>query len=135
MKLTVLLWSKKKQEHIDELFDDLDGNNVPIFDYGLKTEDIFIDDDYLFDSSDEQETKNICDYLLNDIEQNDVLFEDLPKLEFVARDKRVGKLSKKTKPNKGLNRLSEKIKEKYKKQRQKRGAIKKAKFLFVLEKG
>ena len=73
-------------KHIDELFDDLAGDNVPIFDDELKTEDIFIDDDYLFDSSDEQETKNIFDYVLNDIDQNDFLFEDLPKPEFVARD-------------------------------------------------
>ena len=69
---------QKKQECIDELFEDLAGDNVLIFDDGLKTEDIFIHDDYLFDSLDEQETKNICDYVLNDIDQNDALFEDLP---------------------------------------------------------
>ena len=43
------------QEHIDKLFDDLFGDNVPIFDDGLKTEDVFNNDDYLFDSSDGQE--------------------------------------------------------------------------------
>ena len=85
---------KNKQEHIDKSFDDLAGDNVPIFDDDLKTEDIFIDDDYLFDSSDKQETKNICDHVLNDIDQNNVLFEDLSKPEFVARDKRLEKLSK-----------------------------------------
>ena len=114
---------QKKQECIDELFDYLAGENVPIFDDGLKTEAIFIDDDYLFDSSDEQETKNICDYLLHDIDQNDVLFEDLPKPEFVAREKRLEKFSKNIMPNNHLQRLSEKIKEKYQKQRQKRHSI------------
>ena len=44
----------------------------------VKTEDIFIDDDYLFDNDDTQETKNICDYVLDDIDTNDVLFEHVP---------------------------------------------------------
>ena len=103
----------------------LAGDNVSIFDDGLKTEDIFIDDDYLFDSSNEQETKNICDYVVNDIDQTNFLFEDLPKPEFVARDKHLEKLSTKIKPSKRFKRLSEKVKEKYQKQRQKRGAMKK----------
>ena len=55
-------------------------------------------------------------YLLNGIDQNDVLFEDLPKPEFAARDKCLEKLSTKIKPNKRLVRLSENIKEKHQKQ-------------------
>ena len=33
-----------------------------------------MDDDYLFDNNDKQETKNICDYILDDIDTNEVLF-------------------------------------------------------------
>ena len=32
----------------------------------------------MFDDEDTQETKNICDYVLDDIETNDVLFEHVP---------------------------------------------------------
>ena len=47
-------------------------------------EDIFIDDDYLFDESDEQEAKDISNDIINNIDTNEVLFEDLsePKLLF-----------------------------------------------------
>ena len=117
--------NKNKSTLMNYLMTYLAGNNVSIFDDGLKIEDIFIDDDYLFDSSNEQETKNICDYVVNDIDQTNFLFEDLPKPEFVARDKHLEKLSTKIKPSKRFKRLSEKVKEKYQKQRQKRGAMKK----------
>ena len=43
-----------------------------IMDDVVKTEDIFIDDDYLFDNEGTQETKNICDYVFDDIDTNDV---------------------------------------------------------------
>ena len=92
-KIGTAALEQKKSEHTDELFDDLAGDNVPILDDRLKTEDVFIDENYLFDSSDEQETENICEYVLNDIDQNDVPLEDLSKPEFVARDRRLEKLS------------------------------------------
>ena len=47
---------QKEQDHFDELIDD-SFENKPIFDASPKIEDIFIDDDYLFDQSDEQEPK------------------------------------------------------------------------------
>ena len=49
-----------------------------IMDDVVKTEDIFIDDDYLFDNEGTQETKNICDYVFDDIDTNDFLFENVP---------------------------------------------------------
>ena len=53
------------------------GDRRQIIDDVVKTEDIFIDDNYLFDDDDTQETKT-CDYVLNDIDTNDVLFEHVP---------------------------------------------------------
>ena len=44
---------------MDDIFD-----NEPIFDVSPKIEDIFIDDDYLFDESDEQETKDISNNII-----------------------------------------------------------------------
>ena len=44
-------------------------------DDGINREDIFTDDDYLFDDDDEQETKQLCDYVLDDVDQNDILFK------------------------------------------------------------
>ena len=82
----------------------------------------------MFDSLDEQEIKDISNDVTNDIDidQNEVLFDDLPKPEFVVRDKSIEKLSKKIKPQKNLERIAKKIKEKYQKQKQKKDAIKKA---------
>ena len=34
-------------------------------------------DSYLFNSRDEQETKNVCDFVLSNIDQNDILCEDV----------------------------------------------------------
>ena len=42
------------------------------------------------------------------IDQNKVLFEDLPKPELVVKDKSLEKLSKKIKQNKNLERLVKK---------------------------
>ena len=48
----------------------------------------------MFDSVDKQEIKNICDYIINDVDQNDMLFEDLPEVKqiFEVKDKRVKRL-------------------------------------------
>ena len=63
------------------MFDDIlnEGDRRQIIDGPINTEDIFIDDDYLFDDDDAQETKNLCDYVLDDVEQNNILFKHKPK--------------------------------------------------------
>ena len=65
--------------------------------------------------------------MLNDIniDQNEVLFEDLPKLEFVVKNKSLEKLSKKIKTKQNFG-LQKKKKKERKKQKQKKSAIKKA---------
>ena len=56
--------------------------NIKSIENPIKPEDIFIDDDYIFDSSGEQDIKNISDQIIqdNNIEQNEVLFEDPKKI-------------------------------------------------------
>ena len=51
----------------------------------------------MFDSFDEHEIKDIFTDVTNDIDiyENEVLFEDLPKPEFVVKDKNLEKFSKK----------------------------------------
>ena len=101
---------QKRQENIIDLFDYLEDDKSQVTDDGPKTEDIFIDDDYLFDSLDEQEIKDISNDVTNDIDidQNEVLFEELPKPEFAVKDKSIEQLSKKIKPNKNLDRSAKK---------------------------
>ena len=97
---------EKEEDYYDKLFDDIadESDKALVIDDASQTEGI-IDDDYLFDSPDKQQAKNICDYVINDVDQNDVLFEDLSELKqaFEVKDKLV-------------KRLSEKIKKKYQKQ-------------------
>ena len=84
------------------MFNDItnDGNMWQAIDDEIKTEDVFTDDNYLFDSGDEQETKNLCDFLLSDTDQNDILCEDVAaKVEevipiFLLPDKRKNKPKK-----------------------------------------
>ena len=91
MRSILQLQNKKKQDHFDELIDDI-FDDKPIFDAGPKMEDIakwkkwniFIDDDHLFDESDTQETKDISNDIINNTDTNEVLFEDLPVLKFVV---------------------------------------------------
>ena len=54
------------------MFDDItnDGYRRRTTDDGAKTEDMFIADDYLFDDDDGQETKNLCDYVPDDVDPN-----------------------------------------------------------------
>ena len=63
------------------MFDDIlnEGDRRQIIDGPINTEDIFIDDDYLFDDDDAQETKNLCDYVLDNVEQNNILFKHKPE--------------------------------------------------------
>ena len=54
-------------------------------------EDIFIDDDYLFDESDEQEAKDISNDIIYNTDTNEVLFEDLSEPKFVVQNKSIKK--------------------------------------------
>ena len=84
------------------MFDDItDGSNrqQAICDK-IKIEDIFIGDNYLFGSGDEQDIKIICDFVLSNIDSNNILFENvLAKVEeepliFLLPDKRRKKQAK-----------------------------------------
>ena len=77
-------------------------------------EDIFIDDDYLFDESDEQEAKDISNDIIYNTDTNEVLFEDLSEPKFVVQNKSIKKMT--ITPNKNLERLAKKKTNKYKKQ-------------------
>ena len=50
---------------------------------------IIIDDDYLFNEFNEQEAKDISSDIINNIDTNEVLFEDLPELKFNVQDKSI----------------------------------------------
>ena len=103
---------EKRQVNIIDLFDYVEDDKSQVINDGPKTEGIFIDDNYLFDSFDKQEVKDISNDVSNDIDinQNKVLFQYLPKPEFVVKDKSLEKLSKKIKSNKNLERLARKEK-------------------------
>ena len=81
------------------MFDDIqnDSGKTQVIDDVPQTEDVFIDDDYLFDSTEKQETKNICDYVINDVDQNNVLFDNFPELKqtIEVKDKRMERLFEK----------------------------------------
>ena len=66
-KVDAAATKQEREDYYDKLFDDItdEGDRRQIIDDVVKTEDIFIDDDYLFDNDDTQETKNICDYVLD----------------------------------------------------------------------
>ena len=49
-----------------------EGDRRPTIDDGINNEGIFIDDDYLFDSDDAQEAKNLCDYVLDEVDRNNI---------------------------------------------------------------
>ena len=73
-KVDVAATNQKRKDYYDSLFDDItnEGDRKQIIDDRIDTEDIFIDDDYLFDDDDAQETKNLFGYVLDDVDQNDV---------------------------------------------------------------
>ena len=104
------------------------GNRRRIIDDRIKIEDIFINDDYLFDSGKKQETKNLCDYVLDDVDQNDILFEQEPnvvsKTEEQTPEPEQTFLEILLPKNKNRRNLAKKIKKNHQKERQKREAIK-----------
>ena len=65
---------QNRQENIIDLFDYLEDDKSQVTDDELKTEEIFIDDDDLIDSLNEQEIKDASNDVTNDIDidQNDV---------------------------------------------------------------
>ena len=79
-KVDATTTEQKREDYCEKLFDDITdkGDRRQIIDDVVKTEDIFIDNYYLFDDDDEQKTKNICDNVLDDINTDDVLFEHVP---------------------------------------------------------
>ena len=77
------------------MLDYLEDNKSQVTDDRPKTEDILIDDVYLFDSLDEQEIEDISNNVTNDTDQNEVMFEELSKSEFIVEDISTEKLSKK----------------------------------------
>ena len=105
VRLILQLQNNNKKNHFDELIDNI-FDSKPIFDASPKVEDIFINDDYLFDESDEQETKDIPNDIINNTDTNEVLFGDLPEPKFVVQDKSIKKM--KITPNKNLERLTKK---------------------------
>ena len=114
MRSTLQLQNKKKHYHFDKLIYDI-FDNKPIIDASPKIEDIFINNDYLFDETDEQETKDISNDIINNSDTNEVLFEDLSEPKFVVQDKSITKMSNKITPNKNLERIAIKIENRYKK--------------------
>ena len=78
-KVEAAATKQERDDYYDKLFDDImdKGNRRQIIDDIVKTEVIFIGDNYLFDNDDTQET-NICDQVLDDIDTNHVLFEHVP---------------------------------------------------------
>ena len=77
------------------MLDYLEDDKSQVTDDRPKTEDILIDDVYLFDSLDEQEIEDISNNVTNDTDQNEVMFEELSKSEFIIEDISTEKLSKK----------------------------------------
>ena len=88
MRSILELQNKKNRSILKKLINDI-FDNEPIFDVSPKIEDIFIDGDYLFDESDEQETKDISNNIINNTDTNEVLFEDMPEPKFVVQDKSI----------------------------------------------
>ena len=68
--------NQKREDYCDKLFDVItkEGDRRQAIDDGIKTEDIFIDDDY-FLMAVMHTTQKICDYVLDDVNQNDILFK------------------------------------------------------------
>ena len=63
------------------------GDRRQIIDDGIKVEDIFIDDDYLFDGGDEQETKNLLTMYLMTLTKMKFCLNKSPMLFLKQRNK------------------------------------------------
>ena len=74
MRSILQVQNMKRQDHFDKLIDDIFDNNG-----------------HLFDKSDEQETKDIPNNIINNTHTNEVLFEDLPEPKLVVQNKSIKK--------------------------------------------
>ena len=75
-KKDVAATNQKRDDYYNKLFDDItnEGDSRQTIDDGIKTEDIFIDDDYRLMMMMHKRQK-ICDYMLDEVGQNDILFK------------------------------------------------------------
>ena len=84
----------------------------------------------MFDDDDTQETKNICDYVLDDLDTNDVLLKHVPVDDtpnYPSPPDPLPNFSDILLPkNKSKEKVAKKIKKKYQKMRQNRDRVKKA---------
>ena len=98
---------KKDNEVIDLVDDIMDYDNPFEGTFKDELEDIFIDDNLFddFDQNDKKDIKMVCDDILKDenLNQNDILFEELPKHPLKLQIIR---------PNKKLESAANKIKKK-----------------------
>ena len=123
---------QKRDDYYDKLFDDItdEGDRRQIIDDVVKTEDIFIDDNYLFDNDDTQETKTICDYVLDDIDRKNNLFEHVPVDDtpnYLSLPDPLPSFSDFLLPkNKSKKKAAKNFFKKYQKMRQNREKVKKA---------
>ena len=78
--MDVAVANEKREDYFDKLFDDVtnEGDRRQAIDDGINKEDILIDDKYLLDGDHAQETKILCDYVLDNVDQNDILFKYEP---------------------------------------------------------
>ena len=125
-KVDVAATKQKRDHYYDKLFNQ--GDRRQILDNVVQTDDMFIDDDYLFDKDDTQETKNICDYVLNDIDTDNALFEHVPVDNTLNHPSPPDPLPSSSDillpKNKSIKRSQKK--KKYRKMRQNRGRVRKA---------
>ena len=75
-KKDVAATNQKRDDYYNKLFDDItnEGDSRQTIDDGIKTEDIFIDDDYRLMMMMHKRQK-VCDYMLHEVGQNDILFK------------------------------------------------------------
>ena len=78
--MDVAVANEKREDYFDKLFDDVtnEGDRRQAIGDGINKEDILIDDKYLLDGDHAQGTKILCDYVLDDVDQNDILFKYEP---------------------------------------------------------
>ena len=75
-KKDVAATNQKRDDYYNKLFDDItnEGDSRQTIDDGIKTKDIFIDDDYRLMMMMHKRQK-VCDYMLDEVGQNDILFK------------------------------------------------------------
>ena len=76
-KKDVAATNQKRDDYYNKLFDDItnEGDSRQIIDDGIKTGVIFIDDDYRLMMMMMHKRQKICDYMLDEVGQNVILFK------------------------------------------------------------